>query len=1075
MADIPNTHQIRIDRLIAYDDVIIDGVNKHSAPHKVYLMGDSLTGISGNYGTTLQALLGSDWQVIWKGIPGQGTAQMLARFDTDVIASGDAEYVVIWGGVNDIASGRTAAQIAVDLQSMYDAAHNAGIKVINVTVTPFDGAGAWVNNTTRNERLLLNSWLLTPNSSVNYSIDTYNPMDDPSATGALLPSYDSGDHLHFSSTGYARAGNLIYAGAAWTPMLGTSLIAAGDARVDRLGVGVNAKSTFDLLGGAAIGSYAGTKDAPGNGIIVSGNSGFGTSSPKSKVEVVGNAGVTSFTGLSKLGLSISGASSTDDYSGIDFYDSYRFPDTPRARIAASFGASGSKLVMGTSNNYSTGVTNEALVIGPDGKVFVGTTDIEGSINALNAGQAAGMVGFVDKATMDAYLVHDANTVALVTNDATPANNGSYIKLGASGAGSWQRSSYDRVALVENSVGVINSELSPILPVFVQLKNLFNPDDLGVIIGGYIGSTGDLVSNALFNTTGFIPVTEGLHYTARDQDVFVTWYNASKAFIGYSEAFYATGYVVAPTGAHYGRFIGYASAWATFQVEQGDVTTSFVPYRVKVDYTYIPEVIALQEKMTSIEGAFLLSKNLFDPNSPDILIGSYLGGNGLPVANAEYNTTGFIPVTEGLHYTTPVQNVLALWYDSSRTFLGYSVYADGYVTAHSGSSYGRFIGEAYRWATFQVEQADAPTGFVPYNTTIDYHYIPEVVGTKTETNLLMSAFIQSKNLCNPNDEDILIGSYISAGNTVVANTLFNTTGFILVTAGLNYTATDQDVVVSWYNSGKGWIGYSDPGDFTADGYVTAPTGAAYGRFVGRASTWSTFQVEQASVATAYLPYDRIILKNANIPAAGGSTLTGKKFTSFGDSITAQATWQGYVADALGLTHTNCGISATALAGAVNAERPCFWEPSRINAVEAADPDILTILGGANDLYASVTIGTDAQYDLALGSKDKTTFKGAYSFIIETLLTWKQALKIVILTTTYGHSESTVEGLTYRDFAQASREVANYYGLPVVDLRREMGLNKLSKTILLADEIHPNATGGKVIASLVLDVFKKISGF
>jgi lysophospholipase L1-like esterase len=39
--------------------------------------------------------------------------------------------------------------------------------------------------------------------------------------------------------------------------------------------------------------------------------------------------------------------------------------------------------------------------------------------------------------MDADLAHAANTLAIVTNDPTAANNTTYIKLGASGAGSWQ--------------------------------------------------------------------------------------------------------------------------------------------------------------------------------------------------------------------------------------------------------------------------------------------------------------------------------------------------------------------------------------------------------------------------------------------------------------------------------------------------------------------------------------------------------------------------------------------------------------------------------------------------------------
>lgn len=53
---------------------------------------------------------------------------------------------------------------------------------------------------------------------------------------------------------------------------------------------------------------------------------------------------------------------------------------------------------------------------------------------------AGVIGFPDKATMDADLDHDAGTIARVMTDSTPANNGDYLKTGASGAGSWNKES-----------------------------------------------------------------------------------------------------------------------------------------------------------------------------------------------------------------------------------------------------------------------------------------------------------------------------------------------------------------------------------------------------------------------------------------------------------------------------------------------------------------------------------------------------------------------------------------------------------------------------------------------------------
>lgn len=61
------------------------------------------------------------------------------------------------------------------------------------------------------------------------------------------------------------------------------------------------------------------------------------------------------------------------------------------------------------------------------------------IASVLAGQSGGTLGFETKTAMDADLAHAAGTLARVTNDGT--NNGLYIKLGASGSGSWQKSTF----------------------------------------------------------------------------------------------------------------------------------------------------------------------------------------------------------------------------------------------------------------------------------------------------------------------------------------------------------------------------------------------------------------------------------------------------------------------------------------------------------------------------------------------------------------------------------------------------------------------------------------------------------
>jgi len=109
-------------------------------------------------------------------------------------------------------------------------------------------------------------------------------------------------------------------------------------------------------------------------INTSGNVGIGLTSPATKLDVVGPSSVTSFASTSALGVRVRGASSTNDYSGIDFSTTNQA--SPTARIGAYFSGSGSYLQFGTSNSYGSGVTNTAMTIDYSGNVGIGTTSPE---------------------------------------------------------------------------------------------------------------------------------------------------------------------------------------------------------------------------------------------------------------------------------------------------------------------------------------------------------------------------------------------------------------------------------------------------------------------------------------------------------------------------------------------------------------------------------------------------------------------------------------------------------------------------------------------------------------------------
>ena len=246
---------------------------------------------------------------------------------------------------------------------------------------------------------------------------------------------------------------------------------------------------------------------------------------------------------------------------------------------------------------------------------------------------------------------------------------------------------------------------------------------------------------------------------------------------------------------------------------------------------------------------------------------------------------------------------------------------------------------------------------------------------------------------------------------------------------------------------------------------------------------TAQVNVARMYRIKAQYERRIARSAIYPPLDGEgQFTGKLWVSYGDSITQQETWQPHVVAKYGMTHINLGIGSTKMAGAAT---NAMHQQPRIDQIIAANPDFVTILGGANDICdAAITIGTVEEFGKALANKDTMTFLGAYSKLVETLLTWKPTLRIIILGTTWAHGDGVLvrpaeSTLTYTDFSEASQRVAAYYGLPFVDLHGWSGFNAFTMgvdphNIYSNDQIHPNALGGERISELVINAFKESFG-
>lgn len=80
-----------------------------------------------------------------KGISGENTTQILARFKADVVDL-DPKCVVIMAGTNDLAQGYGRSTIMKNLGEMAQMAHKAGIKVILCSVTPCNQSYSKLDN-----------------------------------------------------------------------------------------------------------------------------------------------------------------------------------------------------------------------------------------------------------------------------------------------------------------------------------------------------------------------------------------------------------------------------------------------------------------------------------------------------------------------------------------------------------------------------------------------------------------------------------------------------------------------------------------------------------------------------------------------------------------------------------------------------------------------------------------------------------------------------------------------------------------------------------------------------------------
>jgi lysophospholipase L1-like esterase len=142
-----------------------------------------------------------EWTVLNRGVNGERSDQIRARFDRDVVQASPAAVVII-AGVNDVYQGRTVDHVIEQLHGMYARATGAGILVVAGSIVPYNTATPEQNTRMRQ----INEWIRRQRDIA--FADTRSAV---AASGNPDKLFESPDGLHPTAAGYHRMADAIAA------------------------------------------------------------------------------------------------------------------------------------------------------------------------------------------------------------------------------------------------------------------------------------------------------------------------------------------------------------------------------------------------------------------------------------------------------------------------------------------------------------------------------------------------------------------------------------------------------------------------------------------------------------------------------------------------------------------------------------------------------------------------------------------------------------------------------------------------------------------------------------------------
>lgn len=207
---------------------------------------------------------------------------------------------------------------------------------------------------------------------------------------------------------------------------------------------------------------------------------------------------------------------------------------------------------------------------------------------------------------------------------------------------------------------------------------------------------------------------------------------------------------------------------------------------------------------------------------------------------------------------------------------------------------------------------------------------------------------------------------------------------------------------------------------------------------------------------------------------------KKAIFLGDSITAGQDPENNYENMVGYRYTdilkenfefsqviNYGIGGTMISG--NHENSFVNRYSNMTN----NADLIGIFGGTNDFYNNVAMGS-------IEDNDNTYFKCAFNNLLKGIIDKYPNKTIFVITPMHRNDNSPDEipnkqGLTLKNYVDAEVEIANLYGIPVLNLYDNFELNpnnENDKKLYIPDGLHPNKEGMKILSNKITEFIKNL---